>query len=102
MSNPSRYLTQFPPPDLARQPGSDLNVYDSTATASPMPQDFFELRAKVVYRRGSVPYFADRSGTTSSTALLGRRPNNIQGGTVIHVSGEQLDPARSLPLLTMR
>ena len=69
MSNPSRYLAQFPPPDLANRPGQDLNVYGLTATASLMPRDFFELRAEVVYRRSSVPYFAGSAGTTSSTGL---------------------------------
>ncbi|WP_163993747.1 porin [Pyxidicoccus caerfyrddinensis] len=71
MTNPTRYLAQYPPPDLATQPGTDLRVYGFTGTFEVMPTDFLGLRLEGVWRRSSVPYFAGRGGTTSGDGFQG-------------------------------
>ena len=64
-TNPGRYLAQFPPPDLASQPGNDLAIWGFTGTLEVMPRDYFSVRAEVVWRQSSTPYFAGPGGTTS-------------------------------------
>ncbi|MFP2925381.1 hypothetical protein ACLESO_09210 [Pyxidicoccus sp. 3LG] len=65
------YLSQYPPPDLATRPGTDLRVYGFTGTFEVMPTDFLGLRLEGVWRRSSVPYFAGRGGTTSEDGFQG-------------------------------
>jgi Putative beta-barrel porin-2, OmpL-like. bbp2 len=65
-SNPSRYLTQYPPPDFPTGPGvKALQVWGVTGTFDVMPSDFFALRLEGSYRRANAPYFAGPGGTTS-------------------------------------
>ncbi len=70
-TNPSRYLAQFPPPDLATQPGTDLAIWGFTGTLELMPRDYFSVRAEVVWRQSSVPYFSGPLGTTSADGFVG-------------------------------
>lgn len=69
MTNPSRYLASYAPPDLAARPGNDLRVYGGTATLELMPIDFLGVRLEVVHRRSSIPYFAGPRGTTSESGF---------------------------------
>jgi hypothetical protein len=65
-SNPSRYLTQYPPPGFQTGPGvKALQVWGVTGTFDVMPNDFFALRFEGSYRRANAPYFAGPGGTTS-------------------------------------
>jgi hypothetical protein len=65
-SNPSRYLTQYPPPGFLTGPGvKALQVWGVTGTFDIMPNDFFALRLEGSYRRANAPYFAGPRGTTS-------------------------------------
>ncbi len=65
ISNKGRYLAQYPAPGFASGNGEDLRILGLTMTGEVMPVDFFSLRAEMVARRSSVPFFADRRGTTS-------------------------------------
>lgn len=65
-SNPSRYLTQFPPPGFPTGPNvKALQLWGVTGTFDVMPNDFFALRFEGSYRRANAPYFAGPGGTTS-------------------------------------
>ncbi len=65
-TNPSRYLTQYPPPGFQTGPGiKALQVWGVTGTLDIMPNDFFALRFEGAYRRANAPYFAGPRGTTS-------------------------------------
>ncbi len=65
VSNPSRYLAQFPPPGFAQGGGESFRVWGLTATTEYFVTDFFTLRAEVLHRRANVPFFAGAGGTTS-------------------------------------
>lgn len=65
-SNPSRYLTQYPPPGFQTGAGVPaLQVWGITGTFDVMPNDFFAFRLEGSYRRANAPYFAGPGGTTS-------------------------------------
>lgn len=65
-SNPSRYLTQYPPPGFETGSGiKALQVWGMTGTFDIMPNDFFAFRLEGSYRRANAPYFAGPRGTTS-------------------------------------
>lgn len=65
-SNPSRYLTQYPPPGFQTGAGvKALQVWGLTSTFDVMPNDFFALRFEGTYRNANAPYFAGPAGTTS-------------------------------------
>jgi hypothetical protein len=65
-SNPSRYLTQYPPPGFQTGAGiKALQVWGITGTFDIMPNDFFALRLEGSYRRANAPYFAGPGGTTA-------------------------------------
>jgi hypothetical protein len=65
-SNPSRYLTQYPPPGFPTGPGTKaLQMWGVTGTFDIMPNDFFALRFEGSYRHANTPYFAGPGGTTS-------------------------------------
>lgn len=65
-SNPSRYLSQYPPPGFATGPGvRALQIWGVTGTFDVMPTDFFALRFEGSYRKANVPYYAGPGGTTS-------------------------------------
>ena len=69
-SNPSRYLTQYPPPGFQTGPGlKALQFWAITGTFDVMPNDFFTLRFEGSYRAANVPYFAGPGGTTSPTGF---------------------------------
>jgi hypothetical protein len=66
MSNPTGYLTQYPPPGLATGPGtSPLQFSGLTGTFDVMPTDVLTLRVEVSYHRSNVGYFAGPNGITS-------------------------------------
>lgn len=65
-SNPSRYLSQYPPPGFETGPGvKALQVWALTGTFDVMPTDFMALRFEASYRKANVPYYAGPGGTTS-------------------------------------
>jgi len=65
-SNPSRYLSQYPPPGWQTGPGiKALQIWGLTGTFDVMPTDFFALRLEASYRKANVPYYAGPGGTTS-------------------------------------
>ncbi len=70
MTNPTRYLAQYPPPGFASGSGTKLEIFGVTATLEVMPRDFFSIRAEVVYRTGNAPYFAGPGGTTSPDGFI--------------------------------
>lgn len=71
VSNPSRYMAQFPPPGLASGNGEPLKIYGVTSTFEVAPTDFFMVRFETVYRRSDQPFFAGRGGTTSPDGFQG-------------------------------
>jgi len=65
-SNPTRYLSQYPPPGFPSGPHvKALQIWGITGTFDVMPTDFFALRFEGSYRRANVPYYAGPGGTTS-------------------------------------
>lgn len=69
-SNPSRYLTQYPPPGFETGPGvKALQFWGLTGTFDVMPNDFFTLRFEGSYRAANAPYFAGPGGTTSPSGF---------------------------------
>ena len=65
-SNPTRYLSQYPPPGFPSGPHvKALQIYGITGTFDVMPTDFFALRFEGSYRHANVPYYAGPGGTTS-------------------------------------
>lgn len=77
-SNPSRYLTQFPPPGFATGPGvGAVKVWGVTGTFDVMPNDLFALRFEGSYRRANVPYFAGPGGTTSPDGFQPTPPGYV-------------------------
>lgn len=87
LSNPSRYLAQFPPPGFAQGGGESFRVWGLTATTEYFVTDFFTLRAEVLHRRSNVPFFAGSGGTTSpdgfaDTATTGFVPDLARAQTL--------------------
>ena len=65
-SNPSRYLSQYPPPGFPTGPNVEaLQIWGVTGTFDVMPTDFFAFRVEGSYRHANVPYYAGPGGTTS-------------------------------------
>ncbi len=65
-SNPTRYLSQYPPPGFESGPHvKALQIWGLTGTFDVMPTDFFALRFEGSYRHANVPYYAGHGGTTS-------------------------------------
>jgi hypothetical protein len=65
-SNPTRYLSQYPPPGFESGPGvRALQIWGLTGTFDVMPTDFFAFRLEGSYRHANVPYYAGPGGTTS-------------------------------------
>ena len=65
-SNPTRYLSQYPPPGFESGPGvKALQIWGLTTTFDVMPTDFFAFRLEGSYRHANVPYYAGPGGTTS-------------------------------------
>jgi hypothetical protein len=65
-SNPSRYLSQYPPPGFETGPQvRALQIWGLTTTFDVMPTDFFAFRVEGSYRHANVPYYAGPGGTTS-------------------------------------
>lgn len=65
-SNPTRYLSQYPPPGFESGPGvKALQIWAVTGTFDVLPNDIFALRFEGSYRRANVPYYAGPGGTTS-------------------------------------
>jgi hypothetical protein len=65
-SNPSRYLSQYPPPGFETGPQvKALQIWGLTTTLDLMPTDFFAFRLEGSYRHANVPYYAGPGGTTS-------------------------------------
>lgn len=65
LSEPGRYMLQFPPPGFDTRPGKKFWVAGLTATFEVMPRDYFGVRAEVMGRYASEPFFAGPGGTTS-------------------------------------
>jgi hypothetical protein len=77
-SNPSRYLSQYPPPDFPTGPGTKaLQIWGLTGTFDIMPNDFFALRFEGSYRHANAPYFAGPGGTTSPDGFQPTPPGFI-------------------------
>jgi hypothetical protein len=65
-SNPSRYLSQYPPPGFETGPQvKALQIWGVTGTVDVMPTDFFAVRFEGSYRRANTGYYAGAGGTTS-------------------------------------
>ena len=70
-SNPTRYLSQYPPPGFESGPGvKALQIWGLTGTFDVMPTDFFAFRLEGSYRHANVPYYAGPGGTTSPDGYL--------------------------------
>jgi hypothetical protein len=79
-SNPTRYLTQYPPPGFETGPGvKPLKIWGLTGTFDVMPTDFFALRLDASYRRANVPYYAGEGGTTSPSGFQPTPPGYVPG-----------------------
>jgi hypothetical protein len=73
VTNPGLYLA-FSPSPVVENDFNDANMasgkpgvklFQATATADIMPNDFFTLRFEYGYRNSDKPYFAGKAGTTS-------------------------------------
>ena len=65
-SNPSRYLSQYPPPGFETGPSvKALQIWALTGTFDVMPTDFFTFRFEGSYHHANTPYYAGPGGTTS-------------------------------------
>jgi hypothetical protein len=77
-SNPSRYLSQYPPPGFESGPQvKALQIWGLTGTFDVLPTDFFALRFEASYRRANVPYYAGPGGTTSPDGFLPTPPGYV-------------------------
>lgn len=90
-SNPSRYLSQYPPPGFETGPQvKALQIWGLTGTFDVMPTDFFALRFEGSYRHANVPYYAGPGGTTSPTGYqptpAGYAPDVVKDQTLFVVS----------------
>ncbi len=65
LSEPGRYMLQFPPPGFDTAPGKPFWITGLTGTLEFMPRDYFGIRAEVMGRYASEPFFAGPNGTTS-------------------------------------
>ncbi len=74
IDNPGRYLVLLPPingatalsgtPYFTENPGDPFKAWDTQLTFDYMPSQFITLRAELVYRHSSVPYFSGSGGIT--------------------------------------
>ena len=90
-SNPSRYLSQYPPPGFETGPGvKALQIWGLTGTFDVMPTDFFALRLEGSYRKANVPYYAGAAGTTSPSGYqptpVGYVPDIVKDQTLLVAS----------------
>lgn len=90
-SNPTRYLSQYPPPGFESGPGvKALQIWGITGTFDVMPTDFFTLRFEGSYRRANVPYYAGPGGTTSPDGYqptpVGYLPDTVKDQTLFVVA----------------
>ena len=90
-SNPSRYLSQYPPPGFETGPQvKALQIWGLTGTFDVMPTDFFALRFEGSYRKANVPYYAGPGGTTSPSGYqptpAGYSPDIVQDQTLFVVA----------------
>lgn len=77
-SNPSRYLSQYPPPGFESGPQvKALQIWGVTGTFDVMPTDFFAFRLEGSYRRANVPYYAGPGGTTSPDGFQPTPPGYV-------------------------
>ena len=77
-SNPSRYLSQYPPPGFETGPQvKALQIYGFTGTIDVMPTDFFAFRFEASYRKANVPYYAGPGGTTSPSGYQPTPPGYL-------------------------
>jgi hypothetical protein len=65
-NNPTQTAGAFP---FSANPGDKFTGWDVSTNVDIMPTDNLTLRAEVVYRNASVPYFAGKGGVTSQTGL---------------------------------
>jgi hypothetical protein len=90
-SNPSRYLTQYPPPGFVTGPSVPaLQIWAVTGTFDVMPTDFFAVRFEGSYHRANVPYYAGPGGTTSPSGFqptpVGYVPDIVKDQTLFVVA----------------
>jgi hypothetical protein len=87
MQNPGRYLVLYPTGQASPLPnpnnptqtagafpfsanvGDQFNGWDASTNIDFMPTDNLTLRAELVHRESSVPYFAGKGGVTSQTGM---------------------------------
>ncbi len=87
-SNPSRYLSQYPPPGFETGPNvRALQIWGLTGTFDVMPTDFFAFRLEGSYRHANVPYYAGQGGTTSPDGFqptpAGYLPDTVQDQALV-------------------
>ncbi len=87
-SNPSRYLSQYPPPGFETGPNvRALQIWGVTGTFDVMPTDFFAFRIEGSYRHANVPYYAGPGGTTSPDGYqptpAGYVPDTVQDQALV-------------------
>jgi hypothetical protein len=87
-SNPSRYLSQYPPPGFETGPNvKALQIWGVTSTFDVMPTDFFAFRVEGSYRHANVPYYAGPGGTTSPDGFqptpAGYVPDTVQDQALV-------------------
>lgn len=77
-SNPSRYLSQYPPPGFETGPSvKALQIWAVTGTFDVMPNDVFTLRFEGSYHRANTPYYAGPHGTTSPSGFQPTPPDFV-------------------------
>jgi len=109
ITNPGRYLVLLPPingataasgtPYFTENPGDPFKAWDSQLSFDYMPSQFFTLRAEVVYRHASVPYFSGARGITPPGSSPGTYGNVGDPGSM--VTGWSPDLVQSEPRMTL-
>lgn len=98
-SNPSRYLSEYPPPGYTANPNpltgqatstKALQIWGITGTFDVMPTDFFAFRIDASYRNANLPFYAGPGGTTSPSGYqptpAGYVPDLVKNQTLIVAS----------------
>jgi hypothetical protein len=106
ITNPGRYLVLLPPINGAtaasgtryftENPGDPFKAWDTQLSFDWMPSQFFTIRAELVFRHASVPYFSGPGGITPPGAAPGTFANQGAPGSQAFVVDSMGNPTTTM------